>query len=118
MQIIANLKDKHITFCLNIILVAEAIKVYHISACIYDLHQFFLAGKRPQPCYQSNLAILAQGFYWAGVCSRGGLREHFAALTRELSLDRGAARAACSGGSASKPESKELALNSGPGRAS
>lgn len=102
MQIIGNLKDKQIAFCLNISLSAGAIKVFCISACIYDLFWFLLAGQGTQPPYESRQAIMAQGFCWAAFCSQGGLRECFAALTSEPSLDGGAERAACSDGSASK----------------
>lgn len=66
MQIIGNLKNKQITFYLNISLSAGAIKVFCISACIYDLYQLLLAGKGPQPRYWSRQAIVARGFCWAG----------------------------------------------------
>lgn len=111
MQIIGNLEDKQISFCLNISLGSGVIRLFCISVCIHS------GRERASALLLEQEAVMARGCFWDGFCIQGKLREHIAALSSELFFWMEEQRAACSDGSANKQESEELALNSGPGRA-
>lgn len=65
MQIIGNLEDKQIPFCLNISLGSGVIRVFCINVCIHS------ARERTSALLLEQEAVTGQGFFGMGSASNG-----------------------------------------------